>query len=509
MSFNEYTPLFVSDGIRLDAAALAGSDETGAEEVAVTGLYGRTSVSAGQFHYQTDGFRRNYDLEHDISTLFGQVAVTEWLNLQAEYQRRNSHSGDRDIEFDLQDFEDTLHEDIEDNVYRLGAKIEPGYGQNLLLSAIYINRDSGFDREIGDDMQRVDDSADGRQFEAQYIAPVGPHLRIVLGGGAAFVDGDRHDRFVTAEDQEEVTRSRADRRAFDVYAVGTLAPLSNLELTGRLGYDSVEIHRQEKDAADPADNGLSGFTPGLGVAWQPVAGVRVRAAAARQIKGPSVTDQSLAPTQLAGFNQLFDDQDATRSDQYDLSTEFTLNSVYSAGLWARRRNLSRELNAGVDPPLNAQRDDQVGAYLYATPSNRIALSAEIIGERYSRHEKDITAGPLRVSSLLVPLSARYFHPDGWFILARTTFVKQDVDEKLAPVPGRSSQVRTDQDLGTIVDAGIGYRLPNRRGMVSVELRNLLDRRLQFQDESSRSNDEIDNPRFIPERTIFARLSLNF
>ena len=34
-------------------------------------------MSAGQFHYTTDGFRKNFDIQHDIQTLFAQAAVTQ------------------------------------------------------------------------------------------------------------------------------------------------------------------------------------------------------------------------------------------------------------------------------------------------------------------------------------------------------------------------------------------------------------------------------------------------
>ena len=61
-----------------------------------------------------------------------------------------------------------------------------------------------------------------------------------------------------------------------------------------------------------------------------------------------------------------------------------------------------------------------------------------------------------------------------------------------------------------VDAGIGYRLPNRRGIVSLQVSNLFDTNFKYQDDGYR--EFRDNPTagpYIPERLIALRGSLNF
>jgi outer membrane receptor protein involved in Fe transport len=60
----------------------------------------------------------------------------------------------------------------------------------------------------------------------------------------------------------------------------------------------------------------------------------------------------------------------------------------------------------------------------------------------------------------------------------------------------------------VVDAAIGYRLPKRYGLVSVEIKNLFNEDFQFQS----SFDPDLEPRsslFEPERAIFATLNLWF
>ena len=148
VAFNEFTPLFTRNGVQVNAAGVAGTDSTFGDEVAVTGLAGRTSLSVGQFHYQTEGFRDNDNLEHNIYSVFGQSDLTEVLSVQAEYRHRETDEGDRELEFDLEDFDPTVRDDIEEDVFRVGGRLTPAPGHIGLVSAIYTNREDRFDAEV-------------------------------------------------------------------------------------------------------------------------------------------------------------------------------------------------------------------------------------------------------------------------------------------------------------------------------------------------------------------------
>ena len=52
------------------------------------------------------------------------------------------------------------------------------------------------------------------------------------------------------------------------------------------------------------------FNPKFGIIWNPFPGTTVRAAAFRVLKRTLITDQTLEPTQVAGFNQFFDDNES-------------------------------------------------------------------------------------------------------------------------------------------------------------------------------------------------------
>ena len=107
-SYGEYSDLFVRDGLDFLATGGLGNDETRFTEVGGTALIGRASISTGYFHYETRGFRESFDLEHDIFSALGQVALTEAVSAQVEYRRRDTRQGDRELRFDLDDFRSTL-----------------------------------------------------------------------------------------------------------------------------------------------------------------------------------------------------------------------------------------------------------------------------------------------------------------------------------------------------------------------------------------------------------------
>ena len=101
---------------------------------------------------------------------------------------------------------------------------------------------------------------------------------------------------------------------------------------------------------------------------------------------------------------------------------------------------------------------------------------------------------------------RYFDPSGFFAGLGVTFVRQDLD--------RSQNNATefgegDSNFG-LVDAQVGYRLPKRFGIVTLQVSNLLDKSFDYQDDSYReSQDSPSVGPYIPERQILLQLKLSW
>jgi outer membrane receptor protein involved in Fe transport len=145
------------------------------------------------------------------------------------------------------------------------------------------------------------------------------------------------------------------------------------------------------------------------------------------------------------------------------------------------------------------REDLGRAYLYWTPRAWLAMSAEYQYEQFRRHEIAGFEGLSKATTHRVPLGIRLFHPSGFRARLQTTYVNQVGDF----VSTQTNQVQHGSDQFWIVDASIGYRLPNRMGLLSLDARNLFDNRFHFQDTDPRS------PTVSPERQILFRFTLAF
>jgi outer membrane receptor for monomeric catechols len=86
-----------------------------------------------------------------------------------------------------------------------------------------------------------------------------------------------------------------------------------------------------------------------------------------------------------------------------------------------------------------------------------------------------------------------------FLRLKATYVDQD-GEFGNP---RFEPTNDNSDQFWVVDAAVGYRLPKRYGIFSVEAKNLLDEGFQFQDTDP------SNPEIIPERSVLAKITLAF
>jgi hypothetical protein len=76
----------------------------------------------------------------------------------------------------------------------------------------------------------------------------------------------------------------------------------------------------------------------------------------------------------------------------------------------------------------------------------------------------------------------------------------------------------ERDQALVADAVVGYRFPKRRGFVSLEIGNILDESFAYQSDAFRSAGVQDQetrisplprPLFLPERTVFVRVGINF
>jgi TonB dependent receptor len=141
------------------------------------------------------------------------------------------------------------------------------------------------------------------------------------------------------------------------------------------------------------------------------------------------------------------------------------------------------------------------AYVYWTPHPWLALSPEYQFERFKRVAEFI--GPeeiLRVDTHRLSFGINFFHPLGFRARLKPSYVNQEGEFGFK---GGFGRVRPGDDQFWLVDASIGYCLPKRWGLLTLEGRNLFNQEFKFQDTNPAQ------PAIHPEQLILARFTLAF
>jgi len=507
VALNEFTPVFRADGLRFDVTGFGGTQETYGDEAVLSGVFDWLSFSLGQFHYSSDGFRTNNDVEHDIYSAFIQTRLGDDLDLQFEFRRRRTEQGDLRLNFDPTDFLPFERRDIEEDSYRISAHYEPQPGHDVLASFTYGEGGERIDDIVGLGSTFLSDSSD-RSYDGQarYIFD-GESINFTAGLTVTEIDADQRIVIDSTPVFGDlcgmlpfpcVDETFPDVSAWqhNVYAYLDAELFDGFVATAGLSYDGFE-----RGALD-----VGRVNPKAGFQWDITDYIRLRAAYLRTVKRALIADQTLEPTHVAGFNQFFDDVDGTRAERIGAAIDITFNDDLYGGFEYSRRELEVPSidTSGFGPPLIIE--DQTAqlyrGYLYWTPGPRWAFSGEVHFEQIERDMSSPFPLPVFVDTFMVPLAVGYFHPSGFFARFGATYVDQAVGLPPGSVPA------VDSDSFFLLDASLGYRLPDRRGLFAIEIGNLLDEQFRYQDTNIQDQ-EPSNPVFIPELTVLARLTLTF
>ena len=288
---------------------------------------------------------------------------------------------------------------------------------------------------------------------------------------------------------------------YNLYLYAYINLLENLTFT--IGASNDFYDEKEKTAGN-RDIDESKFNPKFGVTWNPFPSTTLRAAVFRTFKRTLVTDQTLEPTQVAGFNQFYDDPNATKAWVYGAAVDQKLFKNLYGGAEYSYRDMKVPY-FGQDPVTfefvleQDKWDEYLGrAYLYWTPHEWLALRAEYLYEKYE-FEDFTLQGTHESKTHSFPLGVNFFHPSGLSAGLKVTYYDQDGKFDRTTIVGDG--VEDSDDNFWLVDAAISYRFPKRYGFFTLGVTNLFDEDFVFADRDDA------NPRIQPERNIFARITL--
>ena len=519
--FNEFTPLFERNKTQFNVTGTGGNNSTGGGEAVVTTVHDNFSLSAGGYYYDTDGFRKNNDIQHEIYNVYGQVALTPTVNVQAEYRYRDTENGDLAMNFDPDDYSKNFNHKFRENTARAGLKFTPGPASTVLLSFIYsdIDESSSDSSSETEEIQElppfplvfdVNDSTttkasdEAYQYEAQYLYNA-DLFNLTAGATYATVDQVFEFNNRTMFDplpfiipEQPAPLSARDSSTIDDtrgYVYGNIKPNNAAIWTLGLSYQ-----KYDEEGLD-----FNRFNQKFGLQWNVTDAVRFRSAYFRVVKPALSSNRTLEPTQVAGFNQLFDDPSGTKSTRYGAGLDVDATSKLSLGVEITKRDLETpEFDENFDAFLDDQTEWHHEAYAYWTPTDRWSVSARAVFDKFTSSDALDFDVPELVRTKSYPVGVQYFHPSGFFGGAQVTYVDQDVDRS------SFSTLASGRDDFTVTDIAVGYRMPRRMGIVSLSVQNVFDKDFKYQDDSYREfQDEPSIGPYIPDQTIMARFTLNF
>ncbi len=220
------------------------------------------------------------------------------------------------------------------------------------------------------------------------------------------------------------------------------------------------------------------------------------------MKRTLITNQTLEPTQVAGFNQFYDDVTASDSWNYGAAVDQKFSKSIYGGLEFIYRDLKVPVtlsipNAAAELIEDDWKEKRARAYFYWTPHNWLSFTAEWLWERFERDREPM--GAKDVETNYFPLGINFFHPSGFYGGLKGTYVNQKGSfERRFPVG-----IFDGEDKFWLVDAAVGYRLPKRFGLLSIGVTNLFDKEFQYYDTDP------ENPRIQPARSVFAKITISF
>ncbi|MCB9030288.1 MAG: FecR domain-containing protein [Deltaproteobacteria bacterium] len=320
---------------------------------------------------------------------------------------------------------------------------------------------------------------------------------IVFGGEAYFAKPHRReistikdDDFSVFTDLNRIIRSETKQNisSQDLYLYPTFHVTDWLDFTAGGSYTNLELERREVLPFLDDKRGKNRWNPKLGATVYATPELTIRTAYFEGLRKSALEDVGdLEPTLVGGFNQTFTDFSGTESRNYGAGFDYKFSGSTYFGAEGLHRDTIEEstltrtlvtldfdtLAEDIDLSLLDQFDTHfnqefVSAYLYHVFTSRVVGT---IDYAWSMSETTDSDAFQEIELHKVALGLKYFDPSGWFTFSTATWRQQDRNGSFFFEDGNNNF--------WIIDAGLGYRIPDRHGSVVFKVTNLFDRDFTF------------------------------
>jgi tetratricopeptide (TPR) repeat protein len=494
---------FVENGLNFQASAVRGSYASFGEDLVLSGLGNRGAFNLGQYHFETEGFRPNNDIELDVLSGFAQVRASASTTLQLELRATRTEKGDMQLRFLESDYDPSVRDNEDQDSIRFGALHRVGARTSIVGSFVLSRSEILIDSTESSFMLHVLADTGTAELQALHRGRVWS-----LASGMRVHRASRDDHvtlrltlpdppYVIEDTSATVTKTR-HVMAY-LYANGQVTDTLLLSLGASL---------EHLDGFIPD---VSRRNPKLGLTWQPSPATQLRVAYYETMFGHAsskqLVDPSLEPMQVAGFGQYVFRAEGEISKNSALAIDHDLTANLSIG--AERTASNVLLPYWTHPPNSAElivgylryREVSDTVYLQWSAGPRLALKTALQYEDFDYYGEFSPFGYARLRTWRLPLEAMIVVGNSLNIQVTGTRLSQR-GVFAYTVPGPAVWI-PGEDQFWVFDAGVSYRLPNRRGSVELGIKNLLDEEFRFQDTDP------ENPHVFPRRFASFRFSLSF
>lgn len=504
-AFNEYDALFTRNSNHFDFTGIVGNHETSGGELVYTSLYDDSVVSLGHYNYNSEGFRANNDLKQNISNLFFQKDISPEHNIQFEFKTKEQENGDLALKFDPASFSSTLRHDDKINTYRLGYVYKISPNSRFLSSIIY--QDQKFDRTnnveisptgpfgpvIAED--ELHQNINDRNTELQYMY-LGEIYSLIVGGSNTVQGGDETSILQLTSGGIVLSGGPSTSRIDDNSTNGYLYNYFNISNSFDLilGISNDHINSQTGVSANQ-------INPKFGFTWNLSPDSVIRLAAFRTLKRKVTSNQSLEPTQVAGFNQFFDDPNASDTKRYALGFDKASGKNFYYGIHFTMRDIDFPVLSGASTITKEIDEDLHQAYFNWLISRSFTMSIAYIYENFDKTTASpILTLPLELKTRKIPIVFSYQNSTGF----NTKLTASHYDQKIVLPTGTGST--SDSDKFLLINLALGYKLPDKKGNISLIINNLLDEDFKYYNSDIWAG-SARNPEVQHDRSILLQFSI--
>lgn len=520
VSPDEATAFFERKPTRFAASLAGGTNDTLSGSFVASRAWERAQLSIGAFDYRSRGLdARIADIHLAGSRIDGQFALTPRTMLLAEMRHTERSGGDQSK--DLFDGAIGTLQNVITDLGRIGIRHELGAGEEFiaevntqrirerekdLLSQLLFEHPKYpsfyYDQEIDNHarMQARGLSMLYSKLQHNHAIQIGATAFRLAGSNNGTVDAQEIHRNIPEIPEGpyplQLAPSKVDRDTVFSYGQWRINPA--ISVHG--GAEYVRLDDLNHTQAERI-NGK------LGIVARLATGTTLRSAFFQGVSGSKYDRESLAPTQFAGFNQVFDDPTGTRWRRAAVGLDQRFAGGITAGLEASGRILNVPMfSTGSSMELGRWNEQLHRAHVAVPFGHKVALSAEWRHEATQTDANPAYRGlPYKVRTDLVPLRL-WLKTGPADVLIENWAVRQHASQFDSRLNGAGSDLHAGSTFST-TNLRVSMPIVSNRLTATLGLYNVFDRQFRFHNTDLNGDPKV--PLFYPQRTALLQAHFRF